>query len=269
MITTTAPQIDLDANAEGVQDNIVRAVSLNEMAAGVNIFTAAAMSTNADARFIELVIDNAGIIRANDNLILQEAVSLRSTVALVTGKTVGGVSGLSYQSNFNSGKATVTLTKTAGDNFTGEEVRKILQAVRLQNTTMEGTVRATRNIDVRLGDIAGRPSADASRVVIHVDAEGYQLDLNADRAGIQLEAIRYVNAAQISAQALSKDGVSFVNNLVEPPASGAVTIRLSFNGISEGDSISYSSNGVSGAGGVTFRLDRRNQRPVLVPTRRQ
>ncbi len=228
MVTNVPPQLDLDAFTDGVQASRSITVTNAEVATanGVSLMPQLATPKASDIRFIELVSDNRGASPV-DSLLLDRLVGINNNLAQVDNRSIGGVAGLSYKIVTVANKSTVTLTKTDGGAFTGDEARNVLQSLRLQNTSFSSEVKA-RSFDISLGDGSGHRSVDLNRVTVQTDGSGLGLDLNASRAGVQTTSTRYVNASnQLSTFA---GATSFAGNVV-PPTAVIGGIAVSFNGI--------------------------------------
>ncbi len=227
MVTNLPPQLDLDAVTEGVQASRSITVTSAEVATGngVSLMPQLAAVKANDIRFIELVSDNAGASPV-DSLILDRAVGINNNLAQVDNRSIGGVAGLSYKFVTIANKSTVTITKTDGSAFTGDQVHDVLQALRLQNIGLSNEVRS-RSIDIALGDGSGHRSVDLSRVTVRTDGTGLSVDLNPLQAGVQTAGTRYVNS---SAKLLSDmaGGERFVENMVAPSAANTAEIQLRF-----------------------------------------
>lgn len=230
MVTNLPPQLDLDAFTEGVQASRSITVTSAEVATGngVSLMPQLAAVKANDIRFIELVSDNATASPV-DSLILDRPVGINNNLAQVDNRSIGGVAGLSYKFVTIANKSTVTITKTDGSAFTGDQVHDVLQALRLQNIGFSTEVK-TRSIDISLGDGSGHRSVDLNRVTVRTDGTGLGVDLDANRPGVQTAKTRYINSTA-KLPFSSSEGERFVENMVAPSASTTLEIQLRFHGL--------------------------------------
>ncbi|MET2987999.1 adhesin [Herbaspirillum seropedicae] len=229
MVTTAPSLLDLDAFTDGVQASRSIVVSNADVssASGVALMPQVATPKASDIRFIELVSDNAGASPV-DSLLLDRAVGINNNLAQVDNRSIGGVTGLSYKVSTVAKKSTVTLTKTDGSAFTGDEARNVLQSLRLQNLGFD-TGKKSRSVDISLGDGSGHRSADLNRVTVLTDGSGLLVDLDARQAGVQTSHTRYINSpTKLAFDAAG--GERFLDN-VAAPASATAEIQLRFNGL--------------------------------------
>ncbi|MET3432552.1 hypothetical protein ABIC71_002049 [Herbaspirillum seropedicae] len=231
MVTTAPPQLDLDALSDGVQVSRSIVVSSADVSSanGVALMPQLAAFKASDIRFIELVSDNAGASPV-DSLLLDRAVGINNNLAQVDNRSIGGVGGLSYKISTVANKSTVTLTKTDGSAFTGDEARNVLQSLRLQNLSFDNG-KKSRSVDISLGDGSGHRSIDLNRVTVLTDGTGLLADLDASQPGVQTSHTRYIKSSAKLAFDVA-GGERFLDN-VAAPTSATAEIQLSFNGLDD------------------------------------
>ena len=93
---------------------------------------AAPSSTQVAA--IKVVLGGAGLDPDNDRLLLDAPLALNADLATAGGKTVGGVTGLSY--GYDSTSRTLTLRKGDNGNWSGSEVQSVVQAIKLAGKSL-------------------------------------------------------------------------------------------------------------------------------------
>ncbi|MGY0196162.1 beta strand repeat-containing protein [Leptothrix sp. BB-4] len=192
--------LDLDAALAGTQfSQPLRQLAPATLAAGAAVLSNVAAPAASTLTGLQLKLSGAGLDARYDKLVLDGDVSLATTFAPVTGKTVGGVTGLSY--GYDASTRTLTIGKAG---LGAAQVKAIVEAIRLKDswaTPQEGE----RVFEFRL--LNGANIGPASTAVLSFDTQAPQLDLDAGMAGTQLASTRIVSGAAVA----GASGVAFVD----------------------------------------------------------
>ncbi len=182
----TPPQLDLDPDSSGTQSASTSHYNASELVGGAAFVSHVAPLQRDTARFIDVVFSGAGLNTAMDRLQLDALVALNADLAPVSGKTVGGVAGVSYV--YTSASQRLTLSKTAGTSFTGAEVEAVVESIKLQDVAAAPGVRS---IAISLRDVANL-SSPVVQASMTVHSNGLFIDMDPATSGNQLTSTRFV-----------------------------------------------------------------------------
>ncbi|MET3432247.1 hypothetical protein ABIC71_001733 [Herbaspirillum seropedicae] len=217
--TAAPPALDLNATVAGTQTAALRQSSNSELRAGTAFLADVAAPLKNSATAINVVFGGTDLRLADDRLLLDALVALDQNLAPVKGKTVGGVTDVSYV--YTTATRTLVLTKTLGGTFTGQEVEAIVENIKLQNVA---PTPGRRTIDISLVD-AGKLVSPIVRATLAVSSDNLLIDLDPQSAGVQLAATRMVTDANALAA-----GVAFDANVGAPSATAVRAVRVSLGG---------------------------------------
>lgn len=219
-VNNDALWIDLDPNLTGRQLNATRYVtSAASLVSGVAFDSAIAAPTATNIRGLKVRLSGAGLDIANDKLKLDVAVNLANSLPVVIGKTIGGVSDLSYV--YDAPTRTLNIGKTQGAALTGAEVKAIVESLALSNSAARDGERVAELTLLEAGAIEGITST--ARLIL--DTQAPVLDLDADTAGLQTSATTTVRATSMAAGT----GL-FAKNVAVAAATDIRNIKLEYTG---------------------------------------
>ncbi|MET2988926.1 cell wall anchor protein [Herbaspirillum seropedicae] len=217
--TAAPPTLDLDAAVARTQTTALRQSSNSELRAGTAFLADVAAPLKNSTTTIKVVFGGPELRVADDRLLLDALVALDQNLAPVKGKTVGGVNDVSYV--YTAATRTLSLTKTLGGTFTGQEVEAIVENIKLQNVA---PTPGRRTIDISLVD-AGKLASPVVQATLAISSDNLLIDLDPKTTGAQLAATQIVTDAAVLAA-----GVAFDANVGAPSATTARLLRVSLGG---------------------------------------
>jgi hypothetical protein len=186
--------LDLDPSTPGLQSSSSQNLTdATRLAAGVAFDASVAAPTSSAVTAVKVTLAGVGLDVLNDRLILDTALALNTDLAMSSGKTVGGVAGLSY--GYDSASRTLTLSKTGGASWSGSEVQSVLQAIKLGGSSTHDGVRTA---SFRLVSSTGE-SGNASTAGILFDTHAPTLDADATLVDLQTSSRKAFTAARAAA----------------------------------------------------------------------
>ncbi len=189
------------------------------LAAGVAFDDSVAAPTSTLVSAVKVVLGGAGLDVLNDRLILDTALALNTDLAASGGKTVGGVTGLSY--GYDSASRTLTLTKSGGALWSGSEVQSVLQAIKLGGSSSQDGLRtASFSLVSSTGE-----TGNASTAAILFDTHAPTLDADATVVGLQTSSRKMLTAAK----AIAGEGL-FAQDIAVWPTNDISSIGIRLDG---------------------------------------
>lgn len=151
LFDTHAPTLDADAALVDLQTSSRTAFTAARAVAGGGLFAhdIAFWPTN-DISSIRIRLDGPQLDLVKDKLVLDVPLSLDASLTTVGGKSIGGVSGLSY--GYDGSTHALTISKSTGAPMSGLDARAILKAIQYQNAT---PTAGDRSATITLTDVAG------------------------------------------------------------------------------------------------------------------
>ncbi|WP_075257213.1 hypothetical protein [Herbaspirillum camelliae] len=143
---------------------------------------------------MQIRLGGAGLDLDNDKLKLDVALDLNTYPPTATHRTIGGVTGVSY--NYDPDTRTIGINKSSGTALTGAQVKAIVESLALINASPKD---GERTIEVRLiksgvGELKG-PYSSATLIV---DTQAPSLDLDYAAAGLQIRSDRTVSLERLA-----------------------------------------------------------------------
>ncbi|WP_181464897.1 hypothetical protein [Herbaspirillum rubrisubalbicans] len=154
LFDTHAPTLDADATLVDLQTTSRKLLTAAKAVAGEGLFAQdiAVWPTN-DISSIGIKLDGPQLDLIKDKLVLDAPLSLNASLATVSGKSIGGVGGLSY--GYDGSTHALTISKSSGAAMSGLDARAILKAIQYQNAT---PTAGDRSATITLTDVAGNSS---------------------------------------------------------------------------------------------------------------
>ncbi|WP_244216358.1 cell wall anchor protein [Herbaspirillum rubrisubalbicans] len=154
LFDTHAPTLDADATLVELQTTSRKVLTTAKAVAGEGLFTHdIAVWPTKDISSIGIKLDGPQLDLVKDKLVLDAPLSLNASMATVSGKSIGGVSGLSY--GYDGSTHALTISKSSGAAMSGLDARAILKAIQYQNAT---PTAGDRSATITLTDVAGNSS---------------------------------------------------------------------------------------------------------------
>jgi len=193
-VDTTSPTVlDLDATTAGVQPASTVDFTLTQLNTGINLVGNVAAPESTDIESITVRFTQQGSNRATNQLIVAgTTVPMNENLAQQNNQTIGTVTGLSF--SYSAASSALVVRKTAGAParvLTGNEVKSILEAIKIKNTA--GSIASDERLvaQVALFDIATK-SSTASSITMNIFDTQPMLDMDSTLPGIQHQArLRY------------------------------------------------------------------------------
>ncbi len=212
--------LDLDPIMPGSQlassQNVTDAARI---AAGVAFDASVAAPTSTLVTAVKVVLGGAGLDVLNDRLILDTALALNVDLPVSTGKTVGGVTGLSY--GYDSASRTLTLSKTGSAPWSGGELQSVVQAIKLGGSSSHDGLRtASFSLVSSTGE-----TGNASVAGILFDTHAPTLDADATLVDLQASSRKLLTAAK----AVAGDGL-FAHDIAVWPTNDISSIGIRLDG---------------------------------------
>lgn len=219
-VSNDALWIDLDPVTAGTQFSSTRYVTrASDLVSGEAFDNQIAAPTATNIRGLKVRLSGAGLDIANDKLKLDVALNLANSLPTAIGKTIGGVSGLSYV--YDAPTRTLNIGKTQGTALTGAEVKAIVESLVLSNSAARDGERVAELTLLEAGAIEGITST--ARLIL--DTKAPTVDMDDSTGGIQLYATTIVNATSMEA------GIApYSKNVAVATASDIQEIILSYIG---------------------------------------
>ncbi len=120
-----------------------------------------------DISSIGIRLDGPQLDLQKDKLVLDVPLSLNASLATVSGKSIGGVSGLSY--GYHASTHVLTISKSSGAAMSGLDARAIVKAIQYQNATPSA---GDRSATITLTDVAGNSSNTSLNWTVDMTAPG-------------------------------------------------------------------------------------------------
>ncbi|MDH0865244.1 Ig-like domain-containing protein [Mitsuaria sp. GD03876] len=226
-VDRSAPAVDLSA-AHDAQSRLDLIASETQVKTGVALTATTAALADSDMRALTVRLGGAALDVTRDQLVLDKALDLRVS-SRADNVAIGGIAGLSY--TYDAATRTLTVTRSDGRVFSGEDASIITNATKLRDPT--GTsVPGERTATIGYEDLAGNTGAQAT-VTLTVDSRRPVLDLNGPLPGQQTQLAIASLAAPVSLLG-AQASVSHAN-----PGAGfsRVTIAVSGSGASRDDAL--------------------------------
>lgn len=212
--------LDLDPTMPGAQltssQNVTDAARI---AAGVAFDASVAAPTSTLVTAVKVVLGGAGLDVLNDRLILDTALALNVDLPVSTGKTVGGVTGLSY--GYDSASRTLTLSKTGSALWSGSELQSVVQAIKLGGSSSHDGLRTASFSLVSSNGETGNASAAG----ILFDTHAPTLDADVTLVDVQTNARKLLTAAK----AVAGEGL-FAHDIAVWPTNDISSIGIRLDG---------------------------------------
>ncbi|MBA5249546.1 MAG: hypothetical protein FE834_08505, partial [Gammaproteobacteria bacterium] len=161
VIDTTPPEaVDLstDSDKQSTGTTVTNTAAINIGVA----FDASIQAPDAtDIKTIKVVLAGADLSITHDKLVLDSALALDVDIATVTGKTIGGVSGLKY--SYIASSKTWIISSTS-DNLGTAEVKTIVESLKLKNTDTNSQ-KGVRTATISYIDAAGNEGNAATALL--------------------------------------------------------------------------------------------------------
>ena len=189
--------VDLDAAVSGTQTSVSRNATLvSTLNTGLAFVTSVAVPSTGNVTSISLKLSGTGLDTTNDKLVLDVDTSISATFASLTNKTIGSVTGLSY--DYNATTKTLNISKSDASVIAVADVQSIIGAIKLKN--VQAAIQdGLRTADIQLNNAAG--SGVASSATINVDTTPPVIDLDSSVAAAQLTASRNITLSSINSGA--------------------------------------------------------------------
>ncbi|BEV16370.1 hypothetical protein HBDW_31580 [Herbaspirillum sp. DW155] len=168
LFDTHAPTLDTDATLVALQTTSRKALTAARAAAGEGLFAhdIAVWPTN-DISSIALRLDGPQLDLFKDKLVLDVPLALNASLATVSGKSIGGVGGLSY--GYDGSTHVLTISKSSGAAMSGLDARAILNAIQYQNAAPSA---GERSVNITLTDQAGNSSNASANLLVDMTVPG-------------------------------------------------------------------------------------------------
>ncbi|WP_051156314.1 hypothetical protein [Herbaspirillum huttiense] len=148
---THAPVLDADTSRVDVQTSSFKTLNGAKAVAGEGLFAHdIVVWPTSDISSIVIRMDGPQLNLQHDKLLLDVPLALDASLPSVTGKTVGGVAGLTY--GYEGSGHRLSISKSSGAALSGLEARAILKAIQFQNATPSA---GDRSASITLTDQAG------------------------------------------------------------------------------------------------------------------
>nr|WP_233171172.1 hypothetical protein [Herbaspirillum sp. ASV7] len=217
--------LDLDPATAGTQFSATLYItSAASLVAGVTFANQIVAPTAANIRGLEVKLSGAGLDVANDKLGLDVALNLNASLGFVTGKTVGGVAGLSY--SYDGPNRNLTVVKTNGSALTGSEVEAIVESLTLSNAAAGDGERIAELRLIQAGADGLRGPYSTARLIL--DTTAPVLDLDANTSGLQTATTKITTLTSLQ----TGSGVGlFDKTIAIAPATDIRQIMLEYTGL--------------------------------------
>ncbi len=168
LFDTHAPTLDADATLVELQTTSRKLFTAAKAVAGEALFAQdIAVWPTKDISSIGIKLDGPQLDLLKDKLVLDVPLALNASRATVSGKSIGGVSGLSY--GYDGSTHVLTISKSSGAAMSGLDARAILKAIQYQNAT---PTAGDRSATITLTDVAGNSSNTGVNWSVDMTAPG-------------------------------------------------------------------------------------------------
>ncbi|MDR9834753.1 beta strand repeat-containing protein [Herbaspirillum huttiense] len=148
---THAPVLDVDTSQVDVQTSSFKTLNGAKAVAGEGLFAHdIVVWPTSDISSIAIRMDGPQLNLQHDKLLLDVPLALDASLPAVSGKTVGGVAGLTY--GYEGSSHRLTISKSSGAALTGLEARAILKSIQFQTASPSA---GDRSASITLTDQAG------------------------------------------------------------------------------------------------------------------
>ncbi|MRT29523.1 Ig-like domain-containing protein [Herbaspirillum sp. CAH-3] len=225
-IDTLPPALlDMDASTAGIQGASTLEFTLSQLNTGINLVGNVAPPESTDIETILVRFTAQGSNRATNQLMVSgTTLFMKDNLALLNNQTIGTVSGLSF--SYDATGATLTVRKSnALQALTGNEVERILEAIKIKNTAGSIASGERYRAEVVLQDIAKQNGILSSVTSLNIVNNQPMLDMDTSLAGVQ-------HQSKVKYQNIREPRTAFVTDLTA--TSSANEIRISKRGFDEG-----------------------------------
>ncbi len=197
--TTPPAPLDLNATFAGIQTAARKISTLQQFNTGIDLVGNIAAPGNTDIETIQVKFIEQGNQRDRTSLQLMvggTTLFMKDNLAQQNNQTIGTVGGLSF--SYDASGATLTVRKTnALHALTGNEVKGILEAIKIKNTASNSITNSTNETiraEVILQDFSKQSGILSSVTSLLINRDPAILDMDTSLPGIQRQSkVKYNN----------------------------------------------------------------------------